>query len=158
MIRTFVIAAISAAALAFSTAAFAQQTGGTADEAKAMLMKAVDAVKADKAKTLDLINEGKDGFFDRDLYPFCFNLRDGVQVANANPNAKQNLGKDIRTLKDATGKLFGPELYAAAQNPEGQITEVSYMFPRPGPDRTPIPKVSLMTKVGGLGCGVGYYK
>ena len=157
MIRPFVVATTSAAALVLSTAAFAQQTG-TADEAKAMLMKAVAAVKADKAKTLDLINEGKGGFLDRDLYPFCFNLSDGLLVANANPNAKQILGKDIRTLKDPTGKLYGPELYAAAQNPEGQITEVSYMVPRPGPDKTPVPKVSLVTGVGDLGCGVGYYK
>jgi hypothetical protein len=27
-----------------------------------------------------------------------------------------------------TGKVFGPELYAAAQKPEGQISEVGYMF------------------------------
>jgi hypothetical protein len=158
MIRTFLIAATSAAALTLSTAAFAQQTGGTADEAKAMLMKAVDAVKADKAKTLDLINEGKGGYLDRDLYPFCFNVSDGVQVANPNPNSKQNLGKDIRVLKDATGKLFGPELYAAAQNPEGQITEVNYMWPRTGSDKTPVAKTTLMSRVGDLGCGVGYYK
>jgi predicted membrane protein len=53
MLRTLMIAAASAAVLMFSPAAFAQQTGGTADEAKAMLMKAVAAVKADKAKALD---------------------------------------------------------------------------------------------------------
>jgi hypothetical protein len=40
-------------------------------------------------------------------------------------------GTDVRTLKDATGNVYGQELYAAAQKPEGQITEV---------------------------CGVGYYK
>jgi hypothetical protein len=32
------------------------------------------------------------------------------------------------------------------------------MFPRPGADKTPVPKVSLATRVGDLGCGVGYYK
>jgi hypothetical protein len=52
---------------------------------------------------------------------------------------------------------FGVELYAAAQKPEGQITEVGYMFPRPGADKTPVPKVSLVTRVSDLGCGVGYY-
>ena len=67
---------------------------------------------------------------------------------------KQNLGLDVRTLKDATGKPFGAELYAAAQKPEGEITEVGYMFPRPGADKTPVPKVSLFTRVGDLGCGV----
>ena len=42
---------------------FAQQDHGTADEAKAMLLKAVAALKADKAKTLDLINKGEGGFW-----------------------------------------------------------------------------------------------
>ena len=31
-------------------------------------------------------------------------------------------------------------------------------FVRPGPDKTPVPKVSFATRVGDLGCGVGYYK
>ena len=35
------------------------------------------------------------------------------EIAEANPNAKQLLGTDVRTLKDATGKDFGAELYAA---------------------------------------------
>ena len=33
------------------------------------------------------------------------------------------------------------------------------MFPRPGADKTPVQKVSLVTRVSDdLGCGVGYYK
>ena len=158
MFRTVTIAAASAAVLALSPVAFAQQTGGTADEAKAMLMKAVAAVKADKAKALDMFNKGEGGFLDRDLYVFCSNASDDKTVAIGNPNAKQLLGVDARTLKDATGKPFGAEIYAAFQKPEGEITEVSYMWPRPGADKTPVPKVSLVTKVGDLGCGVGYYK
>jgi hypothetical protein len=54
--------------------------------------------------------------------------------------------------------VYGQELYAAAQKPDGQITEVSYMFTRPGTDNTPVPKVTFVTKAGDLGCGVGYYK
>jgi hypothetical protein len=152
MFRTIIIAA-SVAVLTLSATAFAQQDRGTADEAKAMLTKTVSAMKADKAKTLDLINEGKGGFLDRDLYPFCFNLSDGKSVAVASPNSKQTLGMDVRTLKDATGMLFGPDLYAAAKKPEGEITEVSYMWPRTGSDKTPAAKVSFVTKVGNLGCG-----
>jgi hypothetical protein len=71
MLRTLTIAVASATVLALSPIAFAQQTGGTADEAKAMLMKAVAAVKADKAKALDMFNKGEGGFLDRDLYVFC---------------------------------------------------------------------------------------
>ncbi len=123
-----------------------------------MLMKAVAAVKADKAKALDMFDKGEGGFLDRDLYVFCFNVSDAKLVAVGNQNAKQLLGVDGRTVKDATGKAFGEEQYAAIQKPEGQITEVSYMFPRPGADKTPVPKVSLVTRVSDLGCGVGYYK
>lgn len=157
MVRKFMIAAASAAVLTLSPAAFAQQSG-TADEAKAMLMKAVAAVKADKAKALDMFNKGEGGFLDRDLYVFCSNISDGKIVAIGNPNAKQLLGTDLRALKDSTGKVFGVELVAGEQK-EGQFAEVSYLFPRPGADKTPVPKVSLVTKAGDdLGCGVGYYK
>ena len=51
MVRTFMIAVASAAVFTLSTTAFAQ---GTATEAKAMLAKTVSAVKADKAKALDM--------------------------------------------------------------------------------------------------------
>jgi hypothetical protein len=35
---------------------------------------------------------------------------------------------------------------------------VSYVFPKPGADTTPVPKTAFITKAGDLGCGVGYYK
>jgi hypothetical protein len=151
MFRTLAIGTVSAAALTFSGVAFAQAQSGTAAEAKAMLEKAVVAVKADKAKAVEMFLKGEGGFKDRDLYPFCFNIADGITVA-APPAV---LGKDIRTLKDPTGKGFGEEIYNAAK--DGTYTEVSYNFPRPG-DTTPVPKVSFVTKAGDLGCGVGYYK
>jgi len=156
MNRTLMIGAIST--LTLSAAAFAQQGQfGTAQEARAMLDKVVAAVKADQTKALDMFNNGAGGFLDRDLYPFCSNASDGKFVA-VGPNAKQLLGTDIRALKDPTGKTYGPELYAAAQKPEGQVTEVSYMFTRPGADQTPVPKVTFVTRAGDLACGVGYYK
>jgi Single Cache domain 2 len=159
VVRNFVIAAASATVIALSPGAFAQQTGGTADEAKAMLMKAVAAVNADKVKALDMFNKGEGGFRDRDLYVFCANAGDGTIVAIGNPNLKQALGTDIRAAQNSTGEAFGVEIYAAMQKPEGQITEVSYMMPKPGADNTPVAKVSLVTRAGyDLGCGVGYYK
>ena len=147
------IALIAGAAI-LATAAFAQQ-GGTAQEARAMLDKAVAAVKADQAVALATFLKGEGGFKDRDLYPFCFRIADGkILVSPISVPA----GTDIKTLKDATGKVYGPEIFAAAQKPEGQVTEVSYMFPKPGTTAPPVPKVSFVTKVGDLGCGVGYYK
>ena len=154
MIRSFIVAAASTAVLTLAPTTFA---GGTAEEAKAMLTKAVVAVKADEAKALDQFNKGEGGFLEGDLYVFCAQASDGKIVALANQNVKQLIGTDQRNLKDSTGKEYGKELFAAAQKPEGQFTEVKYLFPKPGPDKTPVSKVSLVTRVKDLGCGVGYY-
>jgi hypothetical protein len=159
MVRRFVIAAVSAAAVALSPAALGQQTGGTAAEAKALLMKALAAVKADKTKALDMFNKGEGGFRDRDLYVFCANAGDGTIVAIGNPNLKQALGMDVRAGQNSTGEAFGAEIYAAMQKPEGQITEVSYVGPKPDPDDKLVAKTTLVARVSDdLGCGVGYYK
>ena len=149
MIRKLMITALACAAMSVTTTAFAQ---GTAAEAKAMLDKAVAAVKADKAKAIKSFLAGTDGFKDRDLYPFCFNISDGITQA-APPSV---LGKDVRTLKDAKGNAFGADIYKAAAQ-EGKVNEVSYEFPKPGAT-APSLKTSFVTKVGDLGCGVGYYK
>jgi hypothetical protein len=159
MVGRYVIAAASAAGIALSPAAFAQQGGGTLDEAKAMLIKAVAAVKADKVKALELFNKGEGGFRDRDLYVFCANVSDGTIVAIGNPNLKQALGMDVRAGQNSTGKRFGAEIYAAIQKPEGQISEVSYVSPTPDVDDKLVAKVTLVTRADDdLGCGVGYYK
>ena len=137
MFRKLLIGALGAMAVLFSTMAFAQ---GTASDAKAMLEMTVAGIKADKAKALDQINKDDDGLL----------------LANGNLNVKQLLGKDVRTFKDPTGDVYGPRLYDAAK--EGQINEISFMSPKPGADKTWVPKVALVTAVAGLGCGVGYYK
>ena len=65
-----------------STASVWAADFGTAEEAKAMLEKAVAAVKEDKAKALDMINKGEGGFKDRDLYVWCANASDGIMTAH----------------------------------------------------------------------------
>jgi Single Cache domain 2 len=150
MLRRIIISCITSLAIALPSALSAQSQFGTAPEAKAMLEKAVAAVKADKGKALDMFNKGEGGFKDRDLQPFCFNISDGKIVATTVPSV---LGADIRTLKDKNGKAFGLEGFQGAK--EGSITETSpYMFPRPGTDPTPHEKVSFVTRVADLGCGV----
>ena len=149
MLRKLMIAAITSAAL--SIVAVGQGQFGTAAEAKAMLEKAVTAVKADKAKALDQMQKGEGGFKDRDLYAFCANASDGIITAH--PALK---GKNIREIKDKDGKALGEEMMKVAT--EGKVNEVSYMWPRPGADTTPVQKVSYVTKAGDQLCGVGYYK
>lgn len=122
---------------------------GTAAEAKAMLDKAVAALKADKAGALGKFAKGEGGFKDRDLYPFC-----GGPDGNftAHPTLT---GKSLKELKDKAGKSLGEEMYKVAA--EGKVAEVAYMWPRPG-QTEPVQKVSFVTKVGDQVCAVGYYK
>jgi hypothetical protein len=124
----------------------------TAAEAKAMLEKAVAALKANEAAALASFNKADGGFRDRDLYVFCASVADGKFTAHAN---QALLGTDIRALKEKDGTPLGEKVYGAMK--EGTITTVDYNFPRPGTD-TPVPKQSFVTKVGNQGCGVGYYK
>jgi signal transduction histidine kinase len=139
------------AGLAFSIAVPVYAAGefGSSAEAKAMLEKAVAALKADKGAALAKFTKGEDGFKDRDLYPFCGGA-DGMFTAH--PTL---VGKSLRELKDKTGKPLGEEIYKTAK--EGKIGEVAYMWPRPGTSE-PVQKVSYVTKVGDQVCAVGYYK
>ncbi len=149
MFRTLV--ASIAALVAVSTVAIAQKADfGTAAEAKAMLEKAVTAVKADKAKALKSFNDGTDGFKDRDLYPFCANAADGIFTAHP-----KLAGKSLKDLKDKDGKALGEAIMSTAK--EGTVAEVDYKWPRPGSEE-PVAKVSFVTKAGDQVCAVGYYK
>ena len=124
---------------------------GTADEAKAMLERAVAAVKEDKAKALDMFNKGEGGFKDRDLYVFCANASDGILTAH--PYGQK--GKHLQDIKGKNGAAFGKEIMQEAT--EGTIKEVTYWWPRPGSEK-PLQKTAFYTKVGDQICGVGYYK
>ena len=147
MLRKSILGALSVIALA--TSAHAAGEFGTAAEARAMLDKAVAAVKANKADALAKFAKGDGGFKDRDLYPFC-----GGPDGNftAHPTLT---GKSMKELKDKTGASMGEEMYKAAS--EGKVSEVSYMWPRPG-STEPVQKVSYVTKIGDQVCAVGYYK
>jgi signal transduction histidine kinase len=146
MKRIFLVTAALASGIAAN--AFAADFGSAA-EAKAMLDKAVVAVKADKAKALAAFNAGQGGFKDRDLYPFCAGA-DGNFTAHP-----ALLGKSMKELKDKTGKAMGEEMLKVAA--EGKVAEVSYMWPRPGAT-DPVQKISYVTKIGDQVCAVGYYK
>ena len=120
MVCKYMMAAASAALFTLPATTFAQQGQfGTPQEARTMLDKAVAAIKADRDVALAMFNKGEGGFRDRDLYPFCFRIADGKYVAN--PALAVSAGTNTHTLKDSTGKVFGEELYAGAQKPEGQI-------------------------------------
>ena len=124
---------------------------GTAEQAKAMLERAVAAVKDDKAKALEMFNKGADGFEDRDLYVFCANASDGIVTAH--PYGQK--GKQLREIFGKKGYPLGQEMMQKAT--EETMKEVTYWWPRPGSD-TPLQKTAFYTKAGDQICGVGYYK
>lgn len=123
---------------------------GTETEARAMLNKAVAALKESKEKALESFNKGQGGFRDRDLYVFCANASDGVMTAH--PYLK---GEHLQDIKGKKGFPLGQEIMQNAT--EGEIKQVTYWWPRPGSEE-PREKNTFYTKVGDQNCGVGYYK
>ena len=142
MLRHLALVVGCVAVLAFFTAAPVPAAQfGTAEEAKAMLERAVAAVKEDVAKALDMFNKGEGGFKDRDLYVYCANASDGIFTAH--PTLK---GKQLRDIKGKHGAPLGETIMESAT--EGTIKVTTDWWPRPGSDE-PLEKETFFTKVGG---------
>src|SRR4051812_13930767 len=141
---------LTIAALAMSSAANSEGKYGTEAEARAMLERARMSIKADKAGTLAIMQNGGGGFTDRDLYVFCANAETGAFTVH--PTL---MGKNMGEVTDMKGKVVGREMLTFAK--EGSTASLRYFWPRPGEDTTPVEKVSYYTKVRGQVCGVGYY-
>lgn len=152
-LRKFVL---SIASVAICAAAIAQPAQfGTAAEARAMEKRVVAELKTNESAAIAKFNKPDGGFRDRDLYVFCFNAATGIFTAQVNPAL---IGTDNRLLKEKDGSPLGQKVYDAAQQlKDGQITTVSYNYPRPN-TTNPVPKVAYVSRVGNTACGVGYYK
>jgi cytochrome c len=147
------VASLLCCGLCSSGSAVAQSSQfGTSVEAKAIFDKAVTALKADKAKAIDMFNKDEGGFRDKDFYVFCFDAKTGIFNAQV---VKSLLGTDIRLVKEKDGSPLGQKIFDAVK--EGSVNTVQYNFPRPGSD-VPVAKESYVTAVGNQACGVGYYK
>ena len=135
-----------------ATLANAQQFG-TAEEARAMLDRAVAALKSDQAKALrEFSDPNNKQFHDRDLYVSCFRISDGKFTAFPGPGM---IGVDVRTFKLGDDPI-GQRAFDAIQGiPEGAAATMDYNFPKSG---KPALKQSLETRIGNQGCGVAYYK
>jgi hypothetical protein len=148
------LAAASALALLWSVGLASAQQSGTAAEARAMLDRAVAALKVNEATALSAFND-KDNkqFREGDLYVFCINMSDGTLTAHPNPAL---LGKDLRARK-RNDDPYGQRIYDALKESGGGVVTVTYSDPKPG-TTLPVPKESFLARVGEQGCGVGYYK
>jgi hypothetical protein len=144
MLRTVSLVSIYIGVLLLTIGSTHAAQYGTAEEAKAMLVRAIAAVKQDEANALDRFNNGDGGFKDRDLYVLCANVSDGIITAHPTRRGGQ--------LKDFPR---GQEVMRTAS--EGKVNEITYWWPRPG-SNMPLEKHTFYTKVGDQICGVGYYK
>jgi cytochrome c len=153
MKKAAVLSALVSLPLLWNVTLSNAQTTGTAAEAKAMLDKAVAALKTNEADALARFPKTDGGFRDRDLYVYCFNTADGKFTAHVNPALA---GTDVRALKDAKdGAPLGQKIFDSVK--EGSFSTVAYNFPKPG-GTDAVPKEAYVTKIGNQGCGVGYYK
>ena len=129
--------------------ALASPDFGTPQEAAAMLARAIGEIKADKLNAIARFNSNDAHFRDRDLFVFCFNRDDGQVTAH-----EALVGRNVRTLRDASGKAFGEEMHRQAR--EGQVSEVTFVSPVPGKVEQAIRR-SYVTAVGDQVCGVSSY-
>jgi hypothetical protein len=126
---------------------------GTAGEARAMLDRAVAALKSNEAAALRAFSDASDKqFHDRDLYVSCFNTSDGKFTAFPGPGM---IGIDVRTFKFGDDPIGQRAFDAIQSTPEGDVATMDYKFPKSG---RPAVKQSLETRIGNQGCGVAYYK
>ncbi len=144
--------ALATVFLMLTAASAIAQSFGSAEDARAMLDRAVAALKSDEAKALREFNDvDNKEFHDRDLYVSCFNIADGIFTAA--PSAM--LGTDIR-IYNVGDDPIGQKAFDAVQGaPEGNVVTMDFNFPKAG---KPAVKQSLETRIGDQGCAVSYYK
>jgi len=118
---------IAVTALAFNASAFAADATATADDAKAIVKRAVTYLKANgKEKMLAEASNQSGQFVKGDSYLSIYD-QSGKVLAHGT-NAKL-IGKDVSELKDADGKFFIKEILAAAKK-DGKGWE-DYKWPNP---------------------------
>jgi len=117
------------AALFILTQAHAADQHGTAQEAVALVHKAIDYYKKNgKEKTYAMINDESPEFKAKDLYLFSSDLKAGPLAAHG-ANRKM-VGKDMSMLKDADGNSITQKILDVANSKEGKGW-ADYKWPNP---------------------------
>jgi len=134
-ILTLCRAAIAALLLIASFGAAQAVEYGSRDEAKAMAEKAAAFFTANgKDKAFAAINEGSDGFKDRDLYVFVYDDAGNCVAHGAN---KALIGKNLIDIRDTDGKALIREIVAVKtaawvdfkwQNPQTKAIEQKHAY------------------------------
>jgi cytochrome c len=117
--------------LAGSLAAARAEDHGTADEAKALVAKAIELYREKGPPSFSIINKGAaSGFRDRDLYVYVFS---GGTLAHArivaHPIDRKLIGVNVEKLKDAGGNEYGLDMLGRAR-PNGVWVDFTSLDPR----------------------------
>jgi len=124
-------------------------------EARAMLRRALAAMRRDEKAALGAFQAYPGPFIRDDLYVFVIDLASGRFLANgANPRL---VGTDARTLRDANGKPIVTEaMETLARGRRGGHGEVAYSWRNPATGRIES-KHTYFRTVDGKVVGVGYF-
>jgi hypothetical protein len=101
------------------------------------------------------------------LLPLEQRISDTVWLAAIASNQVIRLESSTQQFRKTTDRVgfaaaedrrCGPQPAARAAKNRFVGRDPRIALAEPGADATPVPKVGFMTRVGDLGCGVGYYK
>lgn len=139
-------------ALTFSHAVLAAERG-SADEAVAMVQKAISYIKANgRDKAFAEINNPAGRFRDRDLYVFVGDFKGNVLAHGGNPKL---VGKVLIDLRDSDGKYLVKAYNELAATKGKGWTDYKWLNPKTSSIDQ---KSSYVEKVDELVIGCGIYK
>jgi hypothetical protein len=149
-------AACAGLVVAWTATSSAEPQLASPADGKAMMERAIEALKANEEAALKAFNDEKNKEFrDRDLYIYCFSFPDGNITAYQSPVM---IGTNVKELKIPPNNPVGQRAYdAVAKAAEGEIVSFTYDFPMPG-TKAPATKETLEARVGKQACGVSYFK
>jgi cytochrome c len=151
MKRIFVITMVMMLVAGFS--GFALAADGTPAEAKALVKKAVDFMKANgKEKALAEFSNPKGKFVNGDLYIFVYDMNGKCLAHGFN---QKMIGKDLKEMKDPDGKFYVKERIEIAKTKGSGWQD--YKFTNPTSKKLEN-KTAYIEKYEDLIVGCGAYK
>lgn len=124
------------------------------DEARAMLGKAVDAIRKDPKSAFSRINDINGGFVHDDVYVFVVGINDHVMYASG--GTPRLVGRKVDRVTDISGKRIFPESVEVAKAAAKGTGELRYTWLNPVTRRQEN-KITYLERVGDYAVGVGYY-
>jgi len=126
----------------------------TPDEARAMLARAVDAVRQDPKVAFARINDINGGFVHDDIYVFVVGIDD--HVMHASGGTPRLIGRKVDKVTDISGKRIFPESVEVAKAAARGTGELRYTWLNPVTRRQES-KITYLERVGDYAVAVGYY-